>query len=124
MEEELVNEIGNEIQTFWSPIEDTEPLNIRSTKMRSTVYTYRLVKFHNDEPGYYLGTVLLLRPRGGGVGGGFGGYNFLTGLILGVNFENAQNVRGVEILRHRAGLLCNSCQTILWFFANNKMLPV
>ena len=31
-----------------------------------------------------------------------------------LDFENAQNVRGVEILRHRAGLLCKSCQTILW----------
>ena len=31
----------------------------------------------------------------------------------GVNFTNAQNVRGVEILRHRTGLLCKSCQTIL-----------
>ena len=31
----------------------------------------------------------------GGWGRGFGrGYNFLRGLILGVNFENAQNVRG------------------------------
>ena len=86
MEEELVNEIGNEIQTFWSPIEDTEPLNIRSTKMRSTVYTYRLVEFHNDGPGYYLGTVRLLRPRGGGVGGFGGRYNFLRGLILGGQF--------------------------------------
>ena len=59
--------------------------------MRSTVYTYRLVEFHNDGPGYYLGTVRLLRPRGGGeggLGGGFGGggYNFLTGLILGGQF--------------------------------------
>ena len=38
--------------------------------MRSTVYTYRLVEFHNEGPGYYLGTVRLLRPRGGGLGGG------------------------------------------------------
>ena len=45
--------------------------------------------------------------------GGGGGNNFLRGLILGVTFENAQNVRGVEILRHRTGLLCKSCQTIL-----------
>ena len=29
------------------------------------------------------------------------------------NFENAQNVRGVEILSHRTGRLCKSCQTIL-----------
>ena len=35
-------------------------------------------------------------------GGGGGGY-----------FENAQNVRGVGILRHRAGLLFKSCQTVL-----------
>ena len=46
-------------------------------------------------------------------GGDRGGYNVLRGLILGVSFENAQNVRGVEILRHRGGLLCKSCQTIL-----------
>ena len=47
-----------------------------------------------------------------GGGGGFGGgYDFLRGFILGVNFENAKNVREVEILRHRTGLLC--CQTIL-----------
>ena len=38
--------------------------------MRSTVYTYRLVEFHNEGPGYYLGTVRLLRARGGGLGGG------------------------------------------------------
>ena len=32
-----------------------------------------------------------------------------------LDFENAPNVRGggVEILRHRTGLLCKSCQTIL-----------
>ena len=42
-----------------------------------------------------------------------GGYNFRGGLILGVNFENAQNERGVELLRHSTGLLCKSCQTIL-----------
>ena len=72
-----------------------------------------------------------------------GGWDFKGGgLILGGNFENAQNVRGVEILRHRTGLLCKSCQTILWlkkihvsfkrsqkntlwrFFVSNKMLPV
>ena len=44
--------------------------------------------------------------RGGGGGGSERGYDFLRGLILGVNFENAQNVRGVEILSHRTGLLC------------------
>ena len=38
--------------------------------MRSTVYTYRLVEFHNDGPGYYLGTVRLLRPGEGGFGRG------------------------------------------------------
>ena len=45
----------------------------------------------------------------GGLEGG--GYNFLRGLILGFNIENAQNVRVVEILRHRTGLLCKSFQT-------------
>ena len=51
----------------------------------------------------------------GGFGGGGGqrGVQFSKRLDLGVNFENAQNVRGVEILRHRTGLLCKSCQTIL-----------
>ena len=62
-----------------------------------------------------LGTIRLLRPRGwfaGGVqfskrlkfffsGGGGGGGNFL----------NDQNVRGVEILRHRTGLLCKVVTT-------------
>ena len=48
----------------------------------------------------FLGTDRLLRSQGGG-----GGY-----------FENAQNVRGVELLRHRAGLLCKSCQTVLALF--------
>ena len=61
---------------------------------------------------YVQGTHRLLRLGRGG-GGVRGGYNFLRGLILGVSFENAQNVRGVEILRHRGGLLCKSCQTIL-----------
>ena len=32
----------------------------------------------------------------------------------GVNFENAQYVREVGKLRHRTGLPCQSCQTILW----------
>ena len=37
---------------------------------------------------------------------GEGGDHFLRGLDFGgVNFENAQNLRGVEILRHRTGLL-------------------
>ena len=49
----------------------------------------------------------------GGGGGGQMGVQFSKRLDLGVNFENAQNVRGVEILRHRTGLLCKSCQTIL-----------
>ena len=56
---------------------------------------------------------VILTSRGGG-GGLWRGYNFLRGLILGVNFENAQNVREVELLRHRTDLLCKSCQTILW----------
>ena len=38
-------------------------------------------------------------------GGGKGGY-----------FENAQNVRAVEMLRHGAGLLYKSCQTVLGLF--------
>ena len=52
-----------------------------------------------------LGTDRLLHARLGGGGGeaGFGGvrvsggYNFLRGLILGGQFWNAQNVKGVEI---------------------------
>ena len=51
--------------------------------MRSTVYTYRLVEFHNDGPGYYLGTVRLLRPRGGGFGGGGRGVQFSKRLDFG-----------------------------------------
>ena len=49
---------------------------------------------------------------GGGAEFGGGGYDFLIGFIWGVNFENAKNVREVEILRHRTGLLCRCCQTI------------
>ena len=30
-----------------------------------------------------------------------------------LDFENAQNVRGVEIFRHRTGILGKCCQTIL-----------
>ena len=52
----------------------------------------------------FLGTDRLLRSREGGLGGG------------GEYFENAQNVRRVEMLRHRAGLLCKSCQTVLALF--------
>ena len=48
-----------------------------------------------------LGTDRLLHARwgggGGGGGGASGGYNFLRGLILGGQFWNAQNVKGVEI---------------------------
>ena len=60
-----------------------------------------------------------------------------------LDFENAQNVRGVEILRHRAGLLCRVKVVKLYydwskspfpskvdkknllprFFVNNKMIP-
>ena len=47
----------------------------------------------------FLGTGRLFIP---GRGGGY--------------FENGQNVRGVEILRHRADLLCKSCQTVLALF--------
>ena len=52
----------------------------------------------------------LLRPgRGEG-----GGVKFCKRHdFKGVNFKNQQNVRGVEILTHRTGLLCKSCQTIL-----------
>ena len=47
---------------------------------------------------------------GGGRGGGFGAWIRFKRL----DFENAQNSKGVEILRHRTGLsLCKSCQTIL-----------
>ena len=53
MEEKLVSEIDNEIPDCWPSIEDTELLNISSTKMRSN-NTERLVEFHNGEPGYYL----------------------------------------------------------------------
>ena len=44
--------------------------------------------------------------------GGEGVYNFRRGLDLGVNFENPQNVIGVEILRHGTGIPCKCCQTI------------
>ena len=51
---------------------------------------------------------------GGGGRGALKGLQFSKRLdFWGVNFENAQNVRGVEILRHKTDLLCKSCQTIL-----------
>ena len=59
---------------------------------------------------FHLGTDLLLRP--GGRVQFFKRLDFFWG--GGGNFENAQNVRGVEILSHRTGRLCKSCQTILW----------
>ena len=37
MEEKLVSEIDNEIPDCWPSIEDTELLNISSTKMRSVL---------------------------------------------------------------------------------------
>ena len=40
----------------------------------------------------------------------------------GVNFENAQNVRGVEILRRRTGLPCKSCQNYIMIEANPRFL--
>ena len=57
--------------------------------------------------------------------------NFLRALILGGPLiENAQIVRGVEILRHRTGLLWKRCQTILRLkqihvsCKSSKMLPL
>ena len=45
---------------------------------------------------------------------GGGGVQFSKRLDFGGSiFKKAQNVRGVEILRHRTGLLCKRCQTIL-----------
>ena len=62
----------------------------------------------------FKGPPSFITSQGGVGGGGQRGVQFSKRLDLGVNFENAQNVRGVEILRHRTGLLCKSCQTILW----------
>ena len=62
-----------------------------------------LVKSSKGPIVYYV-----LRWRGGG--------QFSKSLDFqfgGANFENAQNVRGVEILRYGAGLLRKSCQTII-----------
>ena len=50
-----------------------------------------------------LGTVRLLRPEVGGRGGERGGEGTISKRL---DFENAQNVRGIEMLTHRAGLLC------------------
>ena len=45
---------------------------------------------------------------------GGGGVQFSKRLDFGGSiFKKAQNVRGVEILRHRTGLLCKRCQTVL-----------
>ena len=49
-----------------------------------------------------------------------GEWSFITSWGRGIQFskrgkfENAQNVMGVKILRHRTGLLYKSCQTTLW----------
>ena len=58
-------------------------------------------------------------PRGGGVWGGFGGgLQFSKRLDFGRSILKMQeNVRGVEILRHRTGLLCKSCQSIFMFLS-------
>ena len=92
--------------------------------------------FHPDdcletEPDWLLSTLAII--------------SFQEAWFWGINFENAQNVRGVEISKYRAGLLRKSCQTILWLkswskstfpskvhkeicfggsFVNKKMLPV
>ena len=58
---------------------------------------------------YKVGTVRLLRPRRGR--GFLEGCNFVRGLILGGQFWKGTKREGVEILRHRAGLLCKICQT-------------
>ena len=57
--------------------------------------------------------------RGGGVCGGFGGgLQFSKRLDFGGSILKMQeNVRGVEILRHRTGLLCKSCQSIFMFLS-------
>lgn len=56
--------------------------------------------------------------------GGEGVYNFRRGLDLGVNFENPQNVIGVEILRHGTGIPCKCCQTTFCLKAKTKISPV
>ena len=57
--------------------------------------------------------------RGGGVCGGFGeGLQFSKRLDFGGSILKMQeNVRGVETLRHRTGLLCKSCQSIFMFLS-------
>ena len=56
--------------------------------------------------------------------GGEGVYNFRRGLDLGVNFENPQNVIGVEILRHGTGIPRKCCQTTFCLKAKTKISPV
>ena len=52
-------------------------------------------------------------------GGGFGeGLQFSKRLDFGGSILKMQeNVRGVETLRHRTGLLCKSCQSIFMFLS-------
>ena len=46
---------------------------------------------------------------------GAAGYNFLRGLIFGGSILKMNTkCEGLEILRHRNGLPCKRCQTILW----------
>ena len=56
---------------------------------------------------------------GGGVCGGCGGgLKFSKRLDFGGSIlKMRENVRGVEILRHRTGLLCKSCQSIFMFLS-------
>lgn len=46
--------------------------------------------------------------------------NFLRGLSWGVTVENAQNVRGVKILRHRTGLLLRKLPNYIMIEANAR----
>ena len=57
--------------------------------------------------------------KGGGVCGGFaGGLQFSKMLDFeGSILKMQENVRGLEILRHRTGLLCKSCQSIFMFLS-------
>ena len=75
---------------------------------------------------FIKGLIVYYAPGGGGGGarggGGFGGVGGGLKISKRLDFGRSilkmqENVRGVEILRHRTGLLCKSCQSIFMFLS-------
>ena len=93
---------------FWATVSWGGPMKGPNTESRwgcSQKWLIRLIWFNTSHEGSGI-----LDEVGGG-----GGYNFRGGLISRGQFWKCTKWDGVELLRHRTGLLCKSCQTILWF---------